>query len=61
MSQLSANLKALINSPLARPNTVAAPRNIQSIYQRIQQDAIAHNVSRPSWLALTVSHLDPNT
>ncbi|KAL4891384.1 hypothetical protein BDV59DRAFT_69026 [Aspergillus ambiguus] len=55
MSKLSSGLKALINSPAARPNTVPAPRNIQSVYQHIQQSAIANNVSRPSWLALSTA------
>ncbi|GES60607.1 conserved mitochondrial protein [Aspergillus terreus] len=55
MSKLSSGLKALINSPAARPNTVPAPRNIQSVYQHIQQTAVANNVSRPSWLALSTA------
>ncbi|EAU36132.1 conserved hypothetical protein [Aspergillus terreus NIH2624] len=55
MSKLSSGLKALINSPTARPNTVPAPRNIQSVYQHIQQTAVANNVSRPSWLALSTA------
>lgn len=54
MSKLSNSLKALINSPAARPDTVPAPRNVQSVYQRIQQGAISRNVSQPSWLALSV-------
>ncbi|KAF9884120.1 hypothetical protein FE257_002292 [Aspergillus nanangensis] len=55
MSKLSGGLKALINSPAARPNTVPAPRNILSVYQQIQQTALANNVSRPSWLALSTA------
>ncbi|KAJ5767858.1 hypothetical protein N7533_000441 [Penicillium manginii] len=53
MSKLSVGLKALINSPAARPHTVPAPKNITAIYQDIQQSAKANNVSQPSWLALS--------
>jgi hypothetical protein len=55
MSKLSNSLKALINAPKARPNTVPASRKIQSVYQKIQQTARSNNVSRTSWLALSVS------
>ncbi|KAI9376198.1 hypothetical protein BJX61DRAFT_491150 [Aspergillus egyptiacus] len=55
MSKLSPALKALINAPAARPNTVPAPRNIQSVYAKIQQTAQAKNVSLPSWLALVTA------
>lgn len=57
MSRLSNSLKALINAPAARPNTVPAPPNIAAIYGKIQQTAQAQNVSH-SWLALSVSDLD---
>ncbi|OJJ45516.1 hypothetical protein ASPZODRAFT_134196 [Penicilliopsis zonata CBS 506.65] len=53
MTKLSPSLKALINAPFARPNTVAAPRNIQSVYQKIKQGAEAKNVSQSSWLVLS--------
>lgn len=55
MSKLSPALKALINSPLARPGTVPAPRTIQSVYQNISQGAQAHRVSQPTWLALSTA------
>ncbi|EAW12116.1 uncharacterized protein ACLA_060730 [Aspergillus clavatus NRRL 1] len=55
MSKISSRLKALINAPSARPNTVPAPRNIRSVYQKIQQHALANNVSSPSWLALSTA------
>ncbi|PWY95004.1 hypothetical protein BO94DRAFT_530890 [Aspergillus sclerotioniger CBS 115572] len=55
MSKLSHNLKALINAPAARPNTVPAPRNIQSVYKNIQQSAQSQNLSQPSWLALSTA------
>lgn len=61
MSKLSSSLKALINSPAARPGTIPAPRNIQAVYRRIQQDAASHNVSQSSWLALSVRCLFPRT
>ncbi|PYI12639.1 hypothetical protein BO78DRAFT_392473 [Aspergillus sclerotiicarbonarius CBS 121057] len=55
MSKLSHHLKALINAPAARPNTVPAPRNIQSVYKKIQQSAQSQNLSQPSWLALSTA------
>ncbi|PYI13065.1 hypothetical protein BO86DRAFT_453213 [Aspergillus japonicus CBS 114.51] len=55
MSRMSPALKALINSPAARPNTLPAPRNIQSVYAKIQQEAQAKGISQPSWLALTTA------
>nr|XP_001390246.2 hypothetical protein ANI_1_430034 [Aspergillus niger CBS 513.88] len=55
MSKLSHQLKALINAPAARPNTVPAPPNIQSIYRKIQQGAQSQNLSRSSWLALSTA------
>ncbi|KAL2845294.1 hypothetical protein BJY01DRAFT_234999 [Aspergillus pseudoustus] len=55
MSKLSPSLKALINAPAARPNTVPAPRNIQSVYAKIHQTAQAKNVSQSSWLALSTA------
>ncbi|KAL6229040.1 hypothetical protein BDW75DRAFT_235497 [Aspergillus navahoensis] len=55
MSKLSPSLKALINSPAARPNTFPAPRNIRSVYAKIQQTAQAKNVSKNSWIALSTA------
>ncbi|KAL2822706.1 hypothetical protein BDW59DRAFT_149352 [Aspergillus cavernicola] len=55
MSKLSPALKALINASAARPNTVPAPRNIQSVYAKIQQTAQTKNVSLSSWLALSTA------
>ncbi|PYH68676.1 uncharacterized protein BO88DRAFT_405532 [Aspergillus vadensis CBS 113365] len=55
MSKLSHQLKALINAPAARPNTVPAPSNIQSIYRKIQQGAQSQNLSQSSWLALSTA------
>ncbi|PYH92985.1 hypothetical protein BO71DRAFT_356365 [Aspergillus ellipticus CBS 707.79] len=55
MSKLSHQLKALINSPAARPYTVPAPRNIESAYKKIQQQALSKNLSVTSWLALSTA------
>ncbi|KAE8352694.1 hypothetical protein BDV28DRAFT_121106 [Aspergillus coremiiformis] len=55
MSKLSNGLKALINAPKARPHTVPAPPNIQSVYRKIQQTAQSNNVSQPAWLALSTA------
>ncbi|KAL5334480.1 hypothetical protein BJX70DRAFT_391393 [Aspergillus crustosus] len=55
MSKLSPTLKVLINAPAARPNTLPAPSNIQSVYAKIQQTAQAKNVSLSSWLALSTA------
>ncbi|KAJ5702728.1 hypothetical protein N7488_010276 [Penicillium malachiteum] len=55
MSKLSSSLKALINSPAARPHTVPAPANIVSVYSKIQQTAQAQQVSSPSWIALSTA------
>jgi hypothetical protein len=59
MSKLSPALKALINSPAARPSIVPAPAHITSVYQAIQQTAIAKRLSDHSWLTLSVSN-NPN-
>ncbi|KAJ5739127.1 hypothetical protein N7533_011911 [Penicillium manginii] len=53
MSKLSPALKALINSPAARPSIVPAPAHITSVYQAIQQTAIAKRLSDHSWLTLS--------
>lgn len=57
MSKLSNSLKSLINSPSSRPGTVPAPRNIQSVFHKIQQDAESNDVSQPSWVALSVCYI----
>lgn len=54
MSKLSSGLKALINSPAARPKTTPAPPQIDSLYQKVQQRAQANGLSQSSWLALSV-------
>jgi hypothetical protein len=55
MSKLGAGVKALINAAHARPGPVPAPRQIQSIYKKIEQEATAHKLGRPSWLALSTA------
>lgn len=55
MAKLSNALKALINSPAARPKTVPAPSYIESVYQTIQQEAVSNGLKQPSWLTVTVS------
>ncbi|PWY86801.1 hypothetical protein BO70DRAFT_378441 [Aspergillus heteromorphus CBS 117.55] len=55
MSKLSSPLKALINSPAARPHTVPAPRHIESVYKKIQHQAQSKSLSQSSWLALSTA------
>jgi hypothetical protein len=55
MSKLSPALKAAINAPFARPNTVPAPPNIRSVYQRISQEATSKKVGLLPWLTISVT------
>ncbi|KIW00507.1 hypothetical protein, variant [Verruconis gallopava] len=55
MSKLSAALKSLINAPAARPGPLTAPRNIASVFERIEREAEQHGLSQPEWLALTTA------
>ncbi|CAI6342259.1 unnamed protein product [Periconia digitata] len=55
MSKLAPSLKALINAAHARPGPIPAPRNIQDVYKKIEREASAHNLGRPTWLALTTA------
>ncbi|KAF2121182.1 hypothetical protein BDV96DRAFT_484216 [Lophiotrema nucula] len=55
MSKLSPSLKALINAAHSRPGPVPAPRHIESIYKRIESEATARKLGRPSWLALSTA------
>ncbi|KAH7130046.1 hypothetical protein B0J11DRAFT_522302 [Dendryphion nanum] len=55
MSKLSPSLKALINAAHSRPGPVPAPRHIESIYKKIEHEATAHKLGRPSWLALSTA------
>ena len=54
MSKLSPALKALISARFARPDTVAAPKHIRSVYQTIEREAASKDVGLPSWLAISV-------
>lgn len=55
MSKLGPGVKALINAAHARPGPVPAPRHIESIYKKIEREATAHKLGRPSWLALSTA------
>ena len=55
MSKLSPSLKSLINASHARPGPVPAPRGIEAIYSRIEREATAQKLGRPSWLALSTA------
>ncbi|KAF1992936.1 hypothetical protein P154DRAFT_625775 [Amniculicola lignicola CBS 123094] len=55
MSKLSPSLKTLINAAHSRPGPVPAPRNIDAVFRRIEREAAAHKLSRPSWLALSTA------
>ncbi|KAI9849906.1 MAG: hypothetical protein M1837_000120 [Sclerophora amabilis] len=52
MSKLSPQLKELIDASFARPGTVAAPKNIRSVYQRVAQEAGSKDVGLPCWLTM---------
>jgi hypothetical protein len=55
MSRLSSSLKALISAAHARPGPIPAPRNIEALYKKIEQEAQAQKLGRPSWLALSTA------
>ncbi|KAF2796376.1 hypothetical protein K505DRAFT_415779 [Melanomma pulvis-pyrius CBS 109.77] len=55
MSRLSPSLKALISAAHARPGPIPAPRNIEALYKKIEQEASARKLGRPSWLALSTA------
>jgi hypothetical protein len=57
MSKLSPSLKALINAPFARPNTLPASPRIRSVYEGLKKEASSKNVGVPAWLTLSVSGL----
>jgi hypothetical protein len=54
MSKLSPALKALINAPFARPNTLPATPKIYSVYESIYNEAKKKKVGQPAWLSLSV-------
>jgi hypothetical protein len=54
MSKLSPSLKALISAPYACPGYAPAPRNIRSVFQKIEEEASKKNVGLPSWLTISV-------
>ncbi|KAF7948303.1 uncharacterized protein EAE97_003714 [Botrytis byssoidea] len=55
MSKLSPSLKALISAPYARPGYAPAPRNIRSVFQKIEEEASANNVGLLSWLTISTA------
>lgn len=55
MSKFSPALKALINAPFARPNTLPASPRIRSVYEALKKESSAKNVGAPAWLTLSVS------
>jgi|SRR5690242_11053566 len=55
MSKLSPTLKQLINAAHARPGPLPAPRNVQSVFKKIEQEATDHKLGRPSWLAVSTA------
>lgn len=54
MSKLSQPLKQLISASHARPNTLPAPKNIKSVFQKIAESAKEKKVGTPAWLTLAV-------
>lgn len=55
MSKLSPKLKALINAPFARPNTLPASPRIRGVYEESRREAREKDVGVPAWLAVSVS------
>jgi hypothetical protein len=55
MSKLSPSLKALISASHARPGPIPAPRHAEAVYSKIEREATAHKLGRPSWLALSTA------
>lgn len=56
MSKLSEPLKAIINAAHAKPNTIPAPRNIASVYEKVAIEAASKKVGLPAWLTASVSN-----
>jgi hypothetical protein len=55
MSKLASSVKALINAAHARPGPIPAPRHIADVYRKIENEATAQKLGRPSWLALSTA------
>ncbi|QSZ30637.1 hypothetical protein DSL72_000195 [Monilinia vaccinii-corymbosi] len=55
MSKLSPSLKSLISAPYARPGYAPAPRNIRSVFQKIEEEATQKNVGLPLWLTISTA------
>ncbi|KAH8588829.1 hypothetical protein B0O99DRAFT_524354 [Bisporella sp. PMI_857] len=54
-SKLSPALKALINAPFARPDTLPATSRIKSVYEQLRREASGHGVGHSPWLALSTA------
>ncbi|CAK4034325.1 Hypothetical predicted protein [Lecanosticta acicola] len=55
MSKLSEPLKQFINAAHARPNTIPAPKNVASVYERIASEASGKKVGLPAWLSASTA------
>ncbi|KAF2215342.1 hypothetical protein CERZMDRAFT_35415 [Cercospora zeae-maydis SCOH1-5] len=55
MSKLSEPLKQFINASHAKPNTIPAPKNIVSVYERIASEATINKVGLPAWLCASTA------
>ena len=55
MSKLSPTLKSLINAAHSRPGPVPAPPRIQAVYNKIEEEATARRLGRPSWLGISTA------
>ncbi|CAK1364409.1 Dol-P-Man:Man(5)GlcNAc(2)-PP-Dol alpha-1,3-mannosyltransferase [Cercospora beticola] len=55
MSKLSEPLKQFINAAHAKPNTIPAPKNVISVYERIASDAKTNKVGLPAWLCASTA------
>lgn len=55
MSKLSPTLKSLISAAHARPGPVPAPHRIESLYDKIREEATKQKLGRPSWLGISTA------
>ncbi|PYH89269.1 hypothetical protein BO71DRAFT_363789 [Aspergillus ellipticus CBS 707.79] len=55
MVKLTLNIVRMINLPSAHPKTTPAPREIEKIFEKIQQGARTLRVDQQSWLALAAA------
>ncbi|KAJ4292909.1 hypothetical protein N0V88_005569 [Collariella sp. IMI 366227] len=55
MSKLSPSLKALINTPSARPGQAPAPKHIRDVYMRIAREAKERKYGVRPWITLSAA------